>query len=153
MIFIWQWCLWLGTLIKTYAQLWCLSFATLWLDYFRGFTQAEILARRTDWFLTVCLTAMAMNGFRPGFTFLKNILVLIRKGINKVLNCCFKKRKYHLLIKKKRKQEAVIKELNQKIEDFLTSNPKLKRSLEEKVIISQEESLTPPTQKGEEENE
>lgn len=91
--------------------------------------------------------------FSSRIHFFKNILVLIRKGINKVLNCCFKKRKYHLLIKKKRKQEAVIKELNQKIEDFLTSNPKLKRSLEEKVIISQEESLTPPTQKGEEENE
>lgn len=126
MIFIWQWCLTLGTLLKKYAQLWFLSFATLWLDYIRGFTQAEIVARRTDWFLTVCLATMAINGFRPGFIFCKNIFVWLQKGIDQVLSWFFKKRKYNLLIKKKRKQEAVIdhlivrqKKLNKKNRSFL----------------------------------
>ncbi|WP_457916048.1 hypothetical protein [Candidatus Phytoplasma sacchari] len=145
---------------------WLVSLGAILKDYAQGFSQSEILSRRSEWMFTVWMTLMIFTGFKPMFLLLRNGLNGLNELIRKLLGLIFKRQKYQSLNRQKTLQEEKISQLetkiklllkekegfNKKIDELLNKNPKLKRSLEVKKAIPEEPS-TSLEKKGDENNE
>ncbi|KXT29225.1 hypothetical protein AXA84_0254 [Candidatus Phytoplasma oryzae] len=115
---------------------WLVAGLAILKDFACGFTQSEVLDRRSEWMFTVWLTIMIITGFRPFFVFLKRCYQLL---LVKPLGWLFKKKKAQylkkLVVLQDQKIAQLMKEKEEQMKElsnFISKHPKLKNSLEVK---------------------